>query len=157
MIAALASTAPAPVNAVNRRRGVMECAPELFARPVVPLTLPPEKVFLGGCQHARLNADRHLVELAAEAERNLVVLVVHGGAGIGADIEAFIPLEDERDRALHRLRRHDLAVDFQYAGPAAADAAHVVEGQGGEAEPVVLEVELQRVLAGREHLFALPA
>ena len=50
-----------------------------------------------------------------------------------------------------------LAVDLEYAGPAAADAAQVVEGKRREAEAVVLEVELERVLAGRERVGAFPA
>ena len=35
---------------------------------------------------------------------------------------------------------------------AATDAAEVVEREGGEAEPVIFEVEFDRVLAGRERL-----
>ena len=40
--------------------------------------------------------------------------------------------------------------------PLLADAAHVVEGERAHAEAVVLEVELQRVLAGRQRLGAFP-
>ena len=50
-----------------------------------------------------------------------------------------------------------LAVHLQHAGAAAADAAQVVEGQRAHAEAVVLEVELQRVLARRQRLRAFPA
>jgi hypothetical protein len=38
----------------------------------------------------------------------------------------------------------------------AANAADAVEGQCGEAQPVVLRVELKRVIAGGERLRALP-
>ena len=60
---------------------------------------------------------------------------------------------------LHGLPRHLLAVDLEHTGAAAADAAHVVvEGEGGEAEAVVLEVEveLKRVLARRQLIRAFP-
>ena len=46
---------------------------------------------------------------------------------------------------------------FSDAGTASADAAHAVEGQGCGAESVVLEVELQGVLAGRKRFRPLPA
>ena len=65
--------------------------------------------------------------------------------------------EDQRDGALHLLVGDRLAVDLEDAGAAAADAAHAVEGERAHAEPVVLEVELERVLAGRQRLGALPA
>src|SRR5262245_27216464 len=38
-----------------------------------------------------------------------------------------------------------------------ADAAHIVVSQSCEAEPVILEVELQRVFARRQRLRAFPA
>ena len=60
-------------------------------------------------------------------------------------------------RALHLLGGHFLAVHLEHARAAAADAAHVVEGQGAHAQAVVLEVELQGVLAGRQRLGAFPA
>ena len=44
---------------------------------------------------------------------------------------------------------------FGIPGAAAPDAADVVEGQSREAETVVLEVELNRVLAGRQRLSPL--
>ena len=43
-----------------------------------------------------------------------------------------------------------LAVDRERPGAAAADAAHVVVGERARAKPVIGEVELDRVLAGRE-------
>ena len=51
---------------------------------------------------------------------------------------------------------HCLAVHLERAGAGTAEAAHVVEGERADAEAVILEVELQRVLAGRERLRAFP-
>src|SRR5664279_596199 len=103
-----------------------------------------------------VNRKRQFVELAGEGERNLIVLVVHRSASVGADIKVLVPLQDQRQGVLHRLRGHRLAVDLQDARTALADAAHVVEGERTHAEAVVLEVELQRVLAGRQHFRSLP-
>src|SRR5208282_26804 len=50
-----------------------------------------------------------------------------------------------------------LAVHLEHARAAAADAAHVVEGEGGRAKAVILEVELDGVLAGRKRVRAFPA
>src|SRR5262245_27686632 len=45
----------------------------LFARPVATLPFSLEQGFLGGCQGAWLDPDRHLLEFAAEAERDLII------------------------------------------------------------------------------------
>ena len=57
---------------------------------------------------------------------------------------------------LHLDGLHCLAVHLERAGAGTAEAAHVVEGEGAQAETVILEIKLQRVLAGREGLRALP-
>ncbi|EXI77682.1 MAG: hypothetical protein AW12_03098 [Candidatus Accumulibacter sp. BA-94] len=57
---------------------------------------------------------------------------------------------------VHRDRLHRLAVDLQRARAGPAEAAHVVEGERADAQAVVLEVELKRVLAGSESLGTLP-
>jgi hypothetical protein len=75
-----------------------------------------------------IDLQRQLVERAGELERDLVV-VGNRRAGIGADVEVFIPLHDERDRMLHRFARHFFAVDFERAGATAANATDVVEGE----------------------------
>src|SRR5262249_5216777 len=77
-------------------------------------------------------------------------------ACVGTDVEVLVPLHDERNGVLHGLARYLLVVDLEYTGAAAGETAHVVEGQRADAEPVILEVELKRVLAGRE-LRSLPA
>ena len=95
-----------------------------------------------GRQLRPVDLERQLVELAGERERHLVVLVVHRRAGVGADVEGLVPLQDERERVFHLLGGDFLAVHLEHAGAALADAAHVVEGQRARAEAVVLEVEL---------------
>src|SRR5215469_14281161 len=75
-----------------------------------------------------VNFQRQLIELAGELEWDLVI-VRHWRTGVRADIEVLVPLQTDRNRALHGLACHLLAIDFQRAGAAAADAAHVVEGE----------------------------
>src|ERR1019366_7243671 len=76
-----------------------------------------------------VNRKRQFVELAGEGERNLIVLVVHRSASVGADIKVLVPLQDQGQGGLPRLRGHRLAVDLQDARTALAKAAHVVEGE----------------------------
>ena len=64
----------------------------LFARPVVSLALFFEAFDVRGRQLRPVDLERQLVELAGEGERTLVVLVVHRRAGVGADVERFVPL-----------------------------------------------------------------
>ncbi len=45
----------------------------------------------------------HLVQLAGELERRLVVGVVHAGQRVGANVEAFVPRKDEWDRVFQRV------------------------------------------------------
>ena len=97
-----------------------------------------------------------LVELAGELERHLIVLVVHRRAGIGAHVEVLVPLQRHRNGLFHLLRRDHLAVDLEYAGAAAAQAAGAAEGERGGTQTVVLEVEFERVLAGCERLRTFP-
>src|SRR5262249_39487820 len=94
-----------------------------------------------------IDLQRQLFEFTGELEWNLVLLGDRR-AGVGADVEVLVPLQYQRDRALHRLARHFLAVDLEHASAAATDAAHVVERKRAGTQAVVLEVELQDVLAG---------
>src|SRR5262245_8809734 len=55
------------------------------------------------------------------------------------------------------LARDLLAVDLEHPRTALADAAQVVEGERAHAEAVVLEVELDSVLAGGHGVGSLPA
>src|SRR5262249_56796417 len=100
--------------------------------------------------------ERKLVELAGEAERDLVI-VRNWRAGVRADVEVLVPLQDQRNSALHSLARHLLAVDFEHTTAAAADAAQIVECERADSQPVVFEVELQRVLAWQQCIRSLPA
>ena len=54
------------------------------------------------------------------------------------------------------MRRHHFAVDLEYTGAAAIQAAGAAERQGGSTQTVVLEVELKRVLAGRKCFRTFP-
>ncbi len=97
-----------------------------------------------------------LLNFAVSGNGGMIVGVVHAGDGIGADIEALIPLQDDRDRLLHPLLVDHLAVHLQRAGTAFADAGKVVVRHRADAQAVILEVELDGVLAGRERLRGLP-
>src|SRR5262249_255814 len=88
-----------------------------------------------------------LVVLFRERDRPPAGVVLDRRAGVGADVEVLVPLEDERDRVLHLLTRDVLTVDLQHAGTALAEPAVAAEHERRRSEPVVLEVELQRVLA----------
>jgi hypothetical protein len=88
----------------------------LFARPVAALAFSTEKRLFSRRQCARLKPDGHLVEFAAETERDLIVPVVHRRTGIRADVEVLVPLQDNRDRTLHGLGGHDPTVDLEHAG-----------------------------------------
>src|SRR5207248_1704428 len=79
----------------------------LLAHPVVPLGFA-QPLFVCRRELRPVDLDRQLVELAGEPERHLVVVVVGRRAGVGADVEAFVPLEDDRDGALHLLSGHVL-------------------------------------------------
>src|SRR4029077_11819245 len=104
-----------------------------------------------------LYRDRQLVDLACERERDLIIAIIHRRTGFRANVESFVDWQNQRHRALHFLRRNDVAVHSQGSGAATADSAHVVEGKRSEAETVVFEIEHDGVLAGRKRLLALPA
>src|SRR5262245_49195222 len=101
--------------------------PSLFARLVVPLRLG-ELLHIVRRELRPVDRQRQLVERAGEREWHLVI-VGHRRAGVGANVEVLVPLQDERDRALHALTRHLLAVYGEHTRAAAADAADVVEGE----------------------------
>jgi len=95
---------------------------------------------LAGEQH-QLGVTTHsliaLVGLACEPERRLVVAVVDGDAGIGADVEATIPLEGHRQGFGHGFGGVHLAFQLEGGDARAAAAAEVVESEG--ASPFVLD------------------
>ena len=129
---------------------------ELLTSVVVALSLP-QLLYILWRQLRPFDRECQFAELAGEGEWYLVILIVHRRAGIGADVEVLIPLQYQRQRVFHRLRCHRRAVDLQDARTALTDAAYVVEGERTHAEAVVFEVELQSVLAGRQHLSTFPA
>src|SRR6266581_302529 len=61
-------------------------------------------------QLRRLERDRQLVDLARECEWDLIIAVIHRRTGFRADVEGLVDRQDQRHRALHLLRRDDLAV-----------------------------------------------
>src|SRR5262249_28583260 len=63
----------------------------LFTRLVVPLRLH-ELLHIVRRELRPVDGECQLVELAGEAERNLVVLVVHWRFGVGTDVEVLVPL-----------------------------------------------------------------
>src|SRR5215510_374184 len=86
------------------------------------------------------------VDLAGEAERHLIVLVVHRRAGVDAHVECFVDGYQEWSGVRNLLGRNLFAVHHEHAGAALAEAGSVV-----------LEVEHDGVLARRERLLAFPA
>ena len=84
---------------------------------------------LAGEQH-QLGVTTHsliaLVGLACEPERRLVVAVVDGDAGIGADVEAPIPLEGHGQGFSHGFGGDHLAIHLEDADARAAAATDVV-------------------------------
>src|SRR3954470_13117597 len=81
----------------------------------------PSLFVLGG--HLRwFQLDCQLVELAGEAKRRLVVLVVHACAGIDSDIERLINRHEGRNGVWSGLPGNLLAVHGQDAGAALSHA-----------------------------------
>ncbi len=97
-------------------------------------------------QLRRPELEGELVELAGEAERHLVVLVVHGRARIDAHVEGFVDRHEERNGVRDFLGGDFLVVHLQDAGAAFAEAG-----------AIVFEVEHDGVLARRERVLAFPA
>jgi hypothetical protein len=58
---------------------------------------------------------------------------------------------------VHLLGGDFLAVHLERAGPAAANAAHAIEGQRFSAKAVILEVKLDDVSSGRQSIRTFPA
>src|SRR5882724_9198671 len=97
-------------------------------------------------QPYRPELEGHVVDRTVECEGHLVVLVVHRRAGVDPDVEGLITRDQERDGFWDLLRGDLLAVHLQHAATALCDAGAVAR-----------EIELDRVLARREWLLALPA
>src|SRR5271169_5435371 len=75
------------------------------------------------CQLRRIERDGHLVDLASEVERHLIVAVIHRCGATETDIEALVERLDQGKGPLQLLGRHYLAVDRQRSGAAAAHTA----------------------------------
>src|SRR5947207_14881128 len=76
-------------------------------------------------QLLRPEVEGQLVDLAVEAERHLIVLVVHRRAGVYSNVEGLVTRYQERDRARNLPRGDVVAVHLQNAGAALRDAGAV--------------------------------
>ena len=104
--------------------------PPLLARPVVPLALFFELLDVGGRQLRPIDLDRQLVELAGERERDTGSPRRHTGVPVSEPMSKLSSHCRMSGSVRSIFWRGDfLAVHLEHAGAAAADAAHVVEGQ----------------------------
>ena len=123
----------------------------------------PVRWIVGGFLHRRLepglvgvaelrpvDVDRQLVELRGQREGRLVVGVVHAGERVRADVEGLVPLQDQRQRPLHRLAVDVLAVDPERAGAGPPMPLKSLKARVPTPIPSYVEVELDGVLAGRQ-------
>ena len=69
-----------------------------------------------------IERDGQLVDLTGERKRDLVIAIIHRRASVCPDVEGLILLQDKRHRPIHGLRRDHLAIDFQCACAASAEA-----------------------------------
>src|SRR4051794_15973022 len=100
----------------------------------------PHQLLLTARHLRRAKLVGQLVDLAGEAERQLVA-VVHRGAGITADVKGLVDRHQEGNRVRHRLLGDLLAVNREYTGAALAGAGSIV-----------FEVKHDRVLARLERV-----
>src|SRR5262249_21162060 len=90
--------------------------------------------------------DGQLVELAGEAERGLVIIVIHARAGIDSDIKKLVNRHEGRNRVRDALPGDLLAVNRQNPRAALRHAG-----------AVIFEVKHDAMFAGRERILAFPA
>src|SRR6516164_1613486 len=69
-----------------------------------------------GRQLWTFNLQRDLAEFTGESEWALIVLIVHGRAGVRAEVHALVPLHDERVGMFHLLSRDFIAVHLERSG-----------------------------------------
>src|SRR5271166_2311868 len=94
----------------------------------------------------RPEAIGQLVDRAVEGKRHLIVVVVHSGAEINADVEGLVSHFQEGDRVWLLPCGNYLSVHLQYTAAAL-----------GDARTVIGVVEHDRVLARGKRLLAYPA
>src|SRR5215470_1292814 len=104
-----------------------------------------------------IKRDGQLVDLASERKRDLVIAIIHRRAGVCPDVKGLVPLQDQRHRPIHGLRRNHFAVDLQRARAATAEAAQLVERKRRKTQTIVFEFKLDGVLTGRQSVRAFPA
>ena len=139
------------------REGCPEDLLPLFRNAVVPLALFSSSLIVGGRQLRPVDLERQLVELAGERERHLVVLVVHR-----------VPVSEPMSKVSSHCRMSGRVCSIFWVAtslpstlstpvPLRPMPLMLLKASVARPEAVVLEVELQRVLAGRERLGAFPA
>src|SRR5260221_3931655 len=75
------------------------------------------------CQMRRSKIERHVVDLAVEPERHLVVLIVDPRAGIDPDVEGLVRGQQEWNGFGDLQSPNLAAVDLQHSGAALCDAS----------------------------------
>src|SRR5262249_41011504 len=105
-----------------------------------------DKLLIVARELHRPELEGELAELASEAERHLVVLVVDGRAGVDAHIEGLVDGDEEWNGVRDLTGGDLLIVHLQHARAALP-----------EAWTIVFEVEHDGVLARGQHLLAFPA
>src|SRR5262249_5465293 len=103
-------------------------------------------------QLRRIERNRQLVDLAGKVERHLIVAVIHRRRPADADAEPLVDRPDQGNGPVQLLGGHGLAVHLQRPSATPANTAQVVVRQRRLTEPVVFEIELDRVLAGGQRL-----
>src|SRR5262245_14572899 len=111
-------------------------------REAEPRVRPLQLLQVRGPELLRRKVDLGLLDRPPESKRGLIE-VAHRRAGVLAGVERLVRREPAKDRLLDPALRHLLAVHEQRAGAALADAA-----------AVVLELEAEGVLAGRQLVLA---
>jgi hypothetical protein len=109
------------------------------------------------CQFRRIKDDGHLVDLASEVERHLVVAIIHRVGAAETNAERNVEGLNQRKGCLQLLGRHYVAVHLQRTRAAAADTARIVVSERRLSEPIVFEVVLDRMPAGGQCLRSLLA
>src|SRR5262245_21455303 len=61
----------------------------------------PKSLYIFRCEYWPFQRDRQLIELPRKLKWHFVVAIVDRRAGVSADIERFIELQDDRDRTFH--------------------------------------------------------
>src|SRR5580704_6580138 len=106
---------PRPHGTASVSLGCKPGATDFFVKPLLVLG-----------SHPRLQVHGQLDQLPGEAERRLVVVVVHPSACIHSDVEGLIDRRQERSGVRDRFASDFLSVHRQNASAALAEAGAIV-------------------------------